>query len=196
MTTGTRRTRAERGAQFLDVAAELLTSEGIEAVTMETVAARSGVNKALAYRSYTNRWALLVALFEREAADLEIRVDSAMERAGEVFADRARAALDVWFDKAAERDGLLLALLRAGSSDSPLEQRRRAWRDQAVESWGRKAAEALGLPLPTALDAAAIVLAGLQGALERWLDSGRPRADVAETFVRVASAGLEGLAGG
>src|SRR5205823_5613658 len=67
-----------RRRQLLDVAIELLSEGGAEAVTMEGVAARAGVSKALGYRYFDNADQLLLALHDREMAEMGIRVRSAL----------------------------------------------------------------------------------------------------------------------
>ena len=56
----------DRRARFLDDAAKLIHEDGLEALTMENLAARSGVNKALAYRFFANRDKVLIALYGAE----------------------------------------------------------------------------------------------------------------------------------
>ena len=51
---GARLTAAQRKQQFLDVAAQLVVEQGADTVTMEAVAARAGVSKALSYRYFSN----------------------------------------------------------------------------------------------------------------------------------------------
>src|ERR1700733_7615525 len=52
--------------RLLDAAAEIVLDQGVTAVTMDGVAARNGVNRAIAYRYFADRDDLLAALLERE----------------------------------------------------------------------------------------------------------------------------------
>src|SRR5205823_7973892 len=63
----------ERREHFLDVTAELIINDGIDAVTMEGVAAAAGVSKGLGYAYFANRNELLLALLERELQKLDRR---------------------------------------------------------------------------------------------------------------------------
>jgi AcrR family transcriptional regulator len=63
---GKRIPRAERREQLLDVTLALLASEGFDALSMEAVARRAGVNRVVVYRSFANLQLLLVALLRRE----------------------------------------------------------------------------------------------------------------------------------
>src|SRR5688572_3814945 len=87
---------AERRAQYLDVAARLITEQGADAVTMEAVAAAANVNKALLYRQFANRNELLLTLFEQETSALDARVTEAIV-AADTFEDKVRAWVHTWF---------------------------------------------------------------------------------------------------
>jgi AcrR family transcriptional regulator len=58
--------RAERREQLLDVALDLLAQDGFEALSMEAIARREGVNRVVVYRSFANLQLLTVALLRRE----------------------------------------------------------------------------------------------------------------------------------
>jgi AcrR family transcriptional regulator len=60
--------RAERREQLLDVTLALLAEEGFDALSVEAVARRAGVNRVVVYRSFANLQVLLVALLRREDA--------------------------------------------------------------------------------------------------------------------------------
>lgn len=61
-----RLSRAQRRAQLLDVAADLLVNKGAQAVTMERLAEWAGVSKALPYSHFENSNDVLLALRNRE----------------------------------------------------------------------------------------------------------------------------------
>ncbi len=63
---GSRVPRAVRREQLLDVTLALLAEEGFDALSMEAVARRAGVNRVVVYRSFPNLQLLLVALLRRE----------------------------------------------------------------------------------------------------------------------------------
>jgi AcrR family transcriptional regulator len=58
--------QSERREQLLDVTLELLAEEGFEALSMEAIARRAGVNRVVIYRSFANLPVLLAALMHRE----------------------------------------------------------------------------------------------------------------------------------
>ena len=91
---GARLSAAQRREQFLDVAAQIVVEQGADAVTMEAVAARAGVSKALSYRYFDNAGALLVSLFDREVVDLDQRIMAAVENVRK--GSRRRSAPRSW----------------------------------------------------------------------------------------------------
>lgn len=187
-----RSSRPERRAQLVELAGELAGAEGVGAITMERLAAAADVNKTIVYRVFANRSEVLAALFEREAGALATAIGEAGAGATDARS-WLRVAVGVWFDAIAENGGLLAVLLDGGSSDAELLERRVAWERRAVRTWGEGIAAFTGADVDVAHDTAAIVLAGLRGAQSRWLDDGRPRAEIEDRLVRVATLALEDL---
>src|SRR5438093_11908715 len=97
-----RLTRAERRDQLLDSAAALLTERGFTALTMEGVAARAGVSKALPYSHFENADALVEALYQREIGHLTRNVVEAALAANGVESQIA-AVVHAWFETVKER---------------------------------------------------------------------------------------------
>ncbi|CAA9547096.1 MAG: hypothetical protein AVDCRST_MAG79-2397, partial [uncultured Thermoleophilia bacterium] len=130
-----RRTRLSpevRRDQLLDAAATVIADEGTQAMTMERVAVRGGVSKALVYRYFGTRSALLVELYERESdtQPLANRI-----RGARTFEDRLRAITAPYFD-AVERSGLLFhRLVGEKSIEEDVESFRRQTRASVLRFW-------------------------------------------------------------
>lgn len=188
---------AERRAQYLEVAAELVIEHGADAVTMEAVAAGASVNKALLYRQFSNRAELLLTLFEQETNDLDARVAVAMG-AAETFDDKVRAWIKTWFSYMGRRGTLYYRLVSAvstiasGSAAPPHRERQR----RLIKQHGRWYADDFSIPLEQANDLASILYAGLTGAIERWVASPNAptRRRLEETFVQTVLGSLDRLA--
>jgi len=67
---------AQRRRQLLDVTLELLAGEGFDALSMEAIARRAGVDRVVVYRSFANLQLLLVALLRREQKRTERQLDA------------------------------------------------------------------------------------------------------------------------
>jgi AcrR family transcriptional regulator len=190
---GTRLPREERRAHFLDIAAEIIVEQGVDALTMEGLAQRAGVSKALGYRYFDNRDDVLIALLHRENARYDERVAEALLEA-RTFDTRIRAMIDVFLDTVAERAALFAALMQARLGDgSPFEEERRR-RSLEVEAFlaGMVAAET-GVDEPTARIAASIFLTGTLGLIIAWVERGFPRETVVDTYVALAVGAVEQL---
>ncbi len=68
--------QSERRAQLLDVTLALLAEEGFDALSVEAIARRAGVNRVVVYRSFANLQVLLLALLRREQVRVERQIDA------------------------------------------------------------------------------------------------------------------------
>jgi AcrR family transcriptional regulator len=187
-----RLTRDERRHQLLDTAGAMAVEEGVESLTMEGVAARAGVSKALPYKFFGNREDLLLALYDREIDQMGERLDATTEGI-EDFEERLRVTVTVWLEHMAERGMLLGILMTVPLLSGPIQQRQaRTGRNLAVE-WGERATVAFGIEPTAAVDAAAMILAGSQGMLQRWIQAPQRRQELADTFVHLALAAFRSL---
>ena len=189
----TRLPREQRRAHFLDVAAELIVEQGIEAVTMEGVAARAGVSKGLGYAYFENKEELLVALFHREMRELDRRIAAAVASSGD-FEQRIRAMIVVLFDVTTERGVLMGTLQQAKLGDGPLEEQRRQRQLVVEQFFADMVVEHFGLSPRQAVTASAILLGGVAGALSLWLTRRASRRDITDVYVRIVIGALTALA--
>ena len=75
-----RMSRADRREQLLDAALAILAESGFDALSMEAVARRAQVNRAVVYRSFANLQLLLVALLRREDVRTRRTIDALVPR--------------------------------------------------------------------------------------------------------------------
>jgi AcrR family transcriptional regulator len=188
-----RMSREARREDFLDVAATLIAERGVDAVTMEGVAAAAGVSKGLGYAYFENKGDLLVELFQRELREYENRTRARMTEATD-FEDRIRASVRSWFDMVAERGQLLGTLLQASPVQASLAPHRSRYYRNLEDFYGRMASDELGIPKKKATIAAAVLIAGLSGVVERWVECKEPRKLLEETYVEVTLGALRNLA--
>jgi len=189
-----RRLPAEaRRTQFLDTAAELVGERGTDAVTMEAVAARAGVSKALGYRYFDNADELILALHEREMAQVGIRVAAAMAEAT-TFEDTIRASLTTWLDILAERGAVITNLMQAHPVSGPVQRQSREIHASVSEFYGAKGAESFGLTPRTATAAASILLSGLDGLIDCWANRQMPRRELIDIYTTMCVGAMQALA--
>lgn len=184
--------RAERREHLLDVAAGLILETGIEAVTMEGVAAAAGVSKGLGYAYFANSNTLLRALLGREVRTLNTQIFEAFGKEA-TFEGRLRAVVHAWFDHIEEHGILMGRLLQATRNDGPHVEARNKYNRFNDQWWADLAERELGVPNGKGRIATAILLAGLEGVVQRWTQCGDSREELEEVFMRVAMGGLQNL---
>ncbi len=140
--------RAERREQLLDVTLALLADEGFDALSMEAVARRAGVNRVVVYRSFPNLQLLLVTLLRREDRRTRAVLDSLLpsEPAGGTAARLLGETLARFLSAViAQPQTWRVALLRPESAPIALQKlvsRRRAQiahRLEPLVRWGLQA---------------------------------------------------------
>lgn len=181
----------ERREHFLDVTAELVVGHGVEAVTMEAVAAAAGVSKGLGYAYFSNRNELLLSLLNRELNELQ-RASAEKIRAASDFEGRIRAAVSAWFDVMSERGALISTLLQARAIQGPLEERRVRYNREQQEFYGRIAQKEFGIDPRKAVATAGILLAGMNGLVDRWR-AGDTRELLESTYVEIVMGALTSM---
>jgi AcrR family transcriptional regulator len=181
----------ERREHFLDVTADLVIERGVESVTMEAVAASAGVSKGLGYAYFSNRNELLLSLLNRELGELQRRSTEEIRSAND-FEGRIRAGVKAWFDVMAEKGALIGTLLQSQAIQGPLADRRKTYNQEMHDFYGRLAEKEYGIPRRKAVAAAAILLAGMSGIIERWRN-GDSRHLLEETYVDVVMGALSGM---
>jgi AcrR family transcriptional regulator len=105
----------DRRAQLLDTAATVVVDHGAAALTMERLAAATGVSKALPYKHFANSEEVLAELYRRETVALGRAVWRAL-RDAPAGADLVRVGVRTYFDEMVERGPVLAALSRPGST--------------------------------------------------------------------------------
>ena len=177
-----------RREQLLDVAADMVVERGIAALTMEGLAERAGVSKALPYQHFDNAGAVLIALYGREIGLLGRRVYEAVDGVADPET-RVRAAIHSYFDIVAERGRVLGAFTGAGSNVA-------AEADGGARTGVAFVAELLVKPFgfsgsrATAL--ASMFLGTLGGATDSWAHGDAGRRSTEAVLASVIIGGLRG----
>jgi AcrR family transcriptional regulator len=187
-----RLSHAQRRRQLLDAAACLIIERSLDAVTMEGVAARAGVSKALPYRFFTNRDDLLMALYDREAGILTRRMREATRRV-DGFEPRVRAIVETWLEGVSERGLVLGMLVLASPLAGPIEARRQHVVTALAREWGGAVARELGIDEHRAQRMMTVVLVGGQALIPLWLQQPDDRKTLIDDFVGFVVAGVGSL---
>lgn len=187
-----RLSRDERREQLLDTAGTMVVQDGVESLTMEGVAAKAGVSKALPYKFFANREDLLLSLYDREVDEVGERLDVATVGV-EPFEERLRATITAWLEHLNDRGLLLGILMTTPLLTGPIQKRQfEVGADLSLE-WGELAAKEFDIPLERAIDAAAMLLASTQGLLQRWIREQHRQDELVECFVTMGCAAFASL---
>lgn len=115
----TRRLSAEdRRDQLLKVAAELFSERPYDEVSMEDVAARGQISRALLYRHFPSKQQLFAAMYQRAAERLLI--ETALDP-GIPMADQLESGLDAHFDYFEANRNTVLAANRTLAGDRTIQ---------------------------------------------------------------------------
>jgi AcrR family transcriptional regulator len=190
-----RLSHVDRHDALLDTAAALLEEGGASAVTMEAVAAHAGVSRPLVYKHFTNRDALMVALFRRESEAFDAEVVEAL-RGARGLEEVIRTSAEAIIDGFARRRRVLRPLLYGESMNAGLREAQQE-RTRRNHGWYRDLVVAERGIAPEDADTAVTVLFGglvaLIGASRARLQ-GDERRHLVDTYVEMVMGGLDRLA--
>jgi AcrR family transcriptional regulator len=188
-----RLTAEARRESLLDVTRALVMEEGPDAVTMGTVAQRSGVTRALVYKHFENRDDILVALYRREAASLDRMIRQVVFDAGDGLEAQLRALVEALIDTA-DRYGSFFRLLRGVSGSPSARADRRSWDRRTVRYFASLVQEETPLDERTAVAATSLLLTSLPTVRAQALSDPDRRQFYVDTYVDVVLGALGRLA--
>ena len=193
--------RSARRARLVEAGLELLGERGWAGTTVRAVCAEAGLTERYFYESFADREALLVAVFDRVAAEAAAGVLAAVAAAPDDDRAKARGAIEAFVEMLTDDPRRARAMLVESVGSAALRGRREAAiRDFAalVSEQGRRF---YGTDAAGAVDAELTSLAlvgGLSELLVRWLDGDLdvPRERLVEhcTELLVAAAGVSSAA--
>jgi len=108
--------RNSQRENLLDAVEAIVGEQGVNALTLESVAARVGITKGGLIYHFKTKEALLQALIERMVTQIEVRYRDGAEKNGQTFEALLIAMIDDVFDMSREEKALMSNLLAAVSS--------------------------------------------------------------------------------
>lgn len=177
-------------------AATQLAEEGLDAISMESVAAQAGVSRPLVYKHFANRDELLAAVFRQQAIELDTSIAAAVEGTAS-FEDKVRALVRAVLEAVSSHGAIFIPLLRAGVRDPAFRKEQRARDRRTVRFFATLAADEFDLDDVQAKAATAVLLSGIDSILAQW--RARPTAAQArfleDTYVDLVMGGLARVGG-
>ncbi|HEU4980099.1 MAG TPA: helix-turn-helix domain-containing protein [Solirubrobacterales bacterium] len=193
---------AARRAAILEAARGAFAEGGFHETSLDAVAERAGVSKALLYEHFASKRELYVAMLEMHVRELVRRISGAVEGA-EPGEPRMRAGLEAFFGFVEERRGAWRIMFR-NSDDPDVSVRLDRLRDEvaaAIVTLMSEDAAAKGLDfpkMPRMVEMIAQQLVGAMQSLADWWDLHRdvPREEVLQVAMDFAWVGQERLSRG
>ena len=193
---------ADRREAILDAARSAFAERGFHETSLDSVAERAGVSKALLYEHFSSKRELYVAMLEMHVRELVERISGAVAGA-EPGEPRMRAGLEAFFGFVEERRGAWRIMFR-NSDDPDVSIRLDRLRDEVAAAIAQlmseeAAAKGLDFPkMPQMVEMIAQQLVGAMQSLADWWDLHRdvPRDDVLQVAMDFAWMGQERLSRG
>jgi AcrR family transcriptional regulator len=193
---------ADRRAAILEAARAAFADAGYHETSLDAVAERAGVSKALLYEHFSSKRELYIAVLEMHVHELVERISGAVG-AAEPGEDRMRAGLVAFFGFVEERRGAWRIMFR-NAGDPDVAVRLDRLRDEvaaAIAQLMSEEAERKGLDfpkLPQFIEMIAQQLVGAMQSLADWWDVHRkvPKEEVIQAAMDFAWVGQERISRG
>jgi AcrR family transcriptional regulator len=197
-----RMSAVDRRAAILDAARGAFADTGYHETSLDSVAERAGVSKALLYEHFSSKRELYLAMLEMHVAELIERISGAVEGA-EPGEARMRAGLEAFFGFVEERRGAW-RIMFGNAADPDVAVRLDRLRDQVAAAIAQLMSEeaarrGLDFPkLPQMVEMIAQQMVGAMQSLADWWDLHRkvPREEVIQAAMDFAWLGQERISQG
>jgi len=191
---GLKLTAADRRQQLLGAARQIVAEEGIGPLTMERVAVRAGVSKALVYLHFSNSTEVLTALLRAEWDYIDSQVTTAMADAG-TFEERVLANVLPYLNGPADRGAVFRILILERSTQQVVQEMQVGRRQRVVAFWSEAIAVEYALGAEEAGALAVMLVSAFDGVAHfYWMAEEEDQRRVLELYMRVVRTSLSGVA--
>lgn len=150
---------AERMAQIMAIAREMVIRDGMAAVSLKRVAQAAGISETLIYHYFTGRLNLFIALARRELDAVREGQKMGLESRDDDLDGGIRAATTNYLVVMAERGDLVQTLLSDPLVAAQFQREYKLDRETIVRTLANAAVKQGGVPKPVALAASHIITA-------------------------------------
>jgi AcrR family transcriptional regulator len=140
----------QRRDQLMEVAAQIVRSEGIHAASMKRIAAAAGISESLAYTYFPSRERLLAELAQQELTRIRAIRDVERAQGTDHFA-RVRLSTSSYLRQTALRGGLLQLLLRNPDIRAMVREQQGDREVMGMRAHAQRLVDMYGIPQPVAL---------------------------------------------
>jgi len=160
-------TPQNRREALLDAAAAIVASDGVAAVTMDSVAETAGVSRPLVYRYFPASGDILAELYARELTEHDAKLTTELQ-AAVTFEDNVRALIRVWLETFGERADVVGPLYRAEAIAGRVREETRKRDHGTIDHFSGLAVNEFGISRRVAIAGAWMQLSTLQAILHVW----------------------------
>ncbi len=176
---------------LLQVAARLMTDQGVDAVQFAEVAAAAGVTRQLVYKFFPNRQSLLMAVLEDFADELTRRFGaSAAKKIPKDLEDATRIFVEAVCDTIEAKGAGPWHLLDAKGPDAEVAKLGRAIADRLLAPWLPRIAHTTGASPREVTALARMIVAAGRAVLDLWYDGTLTREEATRDAGRAVGAML------
>src|SRR4051812_29187927 len=159
--------RADRREDLLDATLALVASGDVDGVSMEMVADRAGVSRALVYKHFANKAEILTALYERESTRLHNELSSEVV-AAPTLEDKYRALCHGSLAAAKARGQVFDGLRSAAGMNKQIRKVQRDRDRETAAAYVRMAQREIGAAPEVAEPVTALLLGAIAPMLNLW----------------------------
>lgn len=164
-----RLSKAARRQQLLDLACTIIREQGTDALTLITLAQRAGVTKPVTYKHFTNRQALLYALYREFDDHLVREMDARIRRHASSFRQAAEVFADAYLHCVCDNGRVYEAIISALKAYPEYQDIRSRMRDYFCQIMQRTLGDFLSPDQPSPGYARLVAIFGAVEALSELL---------------------------
>lgn len=187
----------ERREQLVDVTARIIAREGVDRVRVPDVAEAAGVTRPVVYRFFPNRQALVSAVLEDFAGELQTRLRARLAEhplqepwsgTADDLRHMVRTFVEVVFDTIDDKSAGGWYLLGSAAPYPDLDETMAALKARMVQPWVARVRELTGADASTSETVARMLVAMSRAVVQRWIDGELERAPALDMLMRGTSA--------
>jgi AcrR family transcriptional regulator len=146
LSTSKRMPKEDRRKQLLDTALLVIREQGIEALTLASLAERAGVTKPITYEHFGTRAGLLIALFRDHDDQTTRNVNATLSTGGKSLEDVGSILSTTYIDSCLSMGAEISAVYNALSASQETVSFKQTWREFLVDEFHSALAVFVKLP--------------------------------------------------
>ena len=178
----------DRRQRLLDVAVQIVTELGVDAVRIPEVAKAAGVTRPVVYRFFPNRRALVMGILEDFVNDLEARFLHCLVMGPVGIESLTRALAEACCDAIEAKGVGAWTLLGMSAGDPELSQVSRAFHDRLIGPWLPRISAVTGASHNDVVAAVATIVASSRAGIGLYIDGVLERGEAVDTVLRAVGA--------